>query len=203
MPKASPESKTKFLDAAMQVIRAKGYVAARVEDVCEVAGLSKGSFFHHFKTKEELAIAAAEHFSEMAAGRFAAAPYQEETDPRARLLGYVDFRIAILQGPIPGFTCLLGTMVQETYETQPTLLSACERHLSAHAADLVPDVVAAKAQYAPAAPWTPEAFADYIVATIQGAFIFAKARQGPETAAQTLRLLQRHLELEFPLSRSR
>ncbi|WP_433964764.1 TetR/AcrR family transcriptional regulator [Tunturiibacter gelidiferens] len=45
------ESKTKFLDAAMHVIRVKGYSATRIEDVCEEAGLTKGSFFHHFRSK--------------------------------------------------------------------------------------------------------------------------------------------------------
>jgi hypothetical protein len=38
------ESKTKFLDAAMHVIRVKGYAATRIEDICDEAGLTKGSF---------------------------------------------------------------------------------------------------------------------------------------------------------------
>jgi DNA-binding transcriptional regulator YbjK len=50
------ESKTRLLQAALAVIRAKGYTATRIEDVCEAAGLTKGSFFHHFSTKEDLAI---------------------------------------------------------------------------------------------------------------------------------------------------
>jgi Bacterial regulatory proteins, tetR family len=45
------------LDAAVQVIRAKGYSAMTIDDVCLAAGLTKGSFFHHFKSKEELALA--------------------------------------------------------------------------------------------------------------------------------------------------
>jgi len=44
------DSKTKLLNAALHVIRAKGYTATRVEDICEAAGVTKGSFFHHFKT---------------------------------------------------------------------------------------------------------------------------------------------------------
>src|ERR1700688_2524190 len=52
---ARHESKTKLLNAALQVIREKGYSATRIEDVCEAAGLTKGSFFHHFKSKEDLA----------------------------------------------------------------------------------------------------------------------------------------------------
>ena len=52
------QSKLKLLDAMISVVRAKGYNATRVEDVCEAAGLTKGSFFHHFKSKEELVLGA-------------------------------------------------------------------------------------------------------------------------------------------------
>jgi TetR/AcrR family transcriptional repressor of nem operon len=121
------ESKTRILDAALRVIRAKGYSATTIDDICLAAGLTKGSFFHHFKSKEELALAAAGHFAAMADGLFAQAPYRALHDPLDRLLGYVDFRKAILQGSLPEFTCLLGTMVQETFESHPAIRDACDR----------------------------------------------------------------------------
>jgi len=105
------ESKTKILDAALHVIRAKGYEATRIEDVCEAAGLTKGSFFYHFKSKEDLALAAVDYWGEMTGAFFASAPYHESADPLERLLAYVDFRKAILQGCLPDFTCLVGTDV--------------------------------------------------------------------------------------------
>ena len=80
----------------MQVIRAQGYSGTTVDDICSAAGLTKGAFFHHFKSKEDLALAAAKHFSQMAERLFATAPYRELADPLDRLLGYVDFRAAIL-----------------------------------------------------------------------------------------------------------
>ena len=92
------ESKTKLLDAALHVIRAKGYSAARIEDVCEAAGLTKGSFFHHFKSKDELAVATTRHWSEVTDKVFEQAPYRFHSDPLDRVLGYVDFRKSILQG---------------------------------------------------------------------------------------------------------
>ena len=94
----------------VQVIRAQGYSATTVDDICGAAGLTKGAFFHHFKSKEDLAVAAAAHFSEMAERLFAGAPYRELADPLDRVLGYIDFRSAIIDGPIPEFTCLLGTL---------------------------------------------------------------------------------------------
>ena len=58
------ESKTRLLNAAIRVIRSKGYCATRIEDICEAAGLTKGSFFHHFDSKEALALDAAEYWIE-------------------------------------------------------------------------------------------------------------------------------------------
>jgi TetR/AcrR family transcriptional regulator, transcriptional repressor for nem operon len=190
-------SKTRFLDAAMRVIRAKGYTAARIEDVCEAAGLTKGSFFHHFDTKEDLALAAADHFAAMADRLFAAAPYRQIADPLERLLAYVDFRGAILQGELPDYTCLLGTMVQEVYETHPAIRAACERHIGAHAETVARDIAEAKERYAPNASWNPDSLALFTQAVIQGAFVLAKAKHGPEIAAECLTHLRRYIETQF------
>ncbi|MFN0105300.1 MAG: TetR/AcrR family transcriptional regulator [Bryobacteraceae bacterium] len=191
------ESKTKLLDAALHVIRAKGYNATTVDDICLQAGVTKGSFFHHFKSKEDLALSAANRFSAMAAGLFAAAPYRDARDPLKRLLGYVDFRAAILTGELPGFTCLLGTMVQEIYATHPEIRAACDLGMSSHVADLTLDIEAAKRRYAPAAPWTAESVGRFIQAVLQGSFILAKAKQGPEVVRESLEHLRRYLEILF------
>ncbi len=191
------ESKTRFLDAALRVFRAKGYTATRIEDICEAAGLSKGSFFHHFKTKEDLALAAADHFAAMADGVFESAAFQDAADPLDRLLGYVDLRAAMLQGELPDYTCLLGTMVQEVYDTHPTIRAACERNISAHAADVAIHIAEAKRLYAPNASWTPESLALYTQAVIQGAFILAKAKHDAGVAADCIAHLRRYLQTLF------
>jgi TetR/AcrR family transcriptional repressor of nem operon len=190
------EPKTKLLDAAMGVIRAKGYTAATVEDICAAAGVTKGSFFHHFKTKEQLAIEAAAHFGKMASGLFDA-PYRQAADPLDRVLGYIDLRIAILKGELGEFTCLLGTMVQEVYDTHPKIRAACDLHISEHAAEVTKDIEAAKKLYAPDLSWSAESLSLHTQAVIQGALLLAKAKHGPEVAVVCLGHLRRYLELLF------
>jgi TetR/AcrR family transcriptional regulator, transcriptional repressor for nem operon len=190
-------SKTKLLEAALLSIRTSGYAATTIDDVCAAAGLTKGSFFHHFKSKEDLALAAAAHFSAMADALFANAPYRALPDPLERLLGYVDFRRAILEGPLPEFTCLLGTMVQETYASHPAIRTACDTYISAHAAQVARDIAEAKARYVPEASWSAESLGLYTQAVLQGAFILAKAKQGPDVAAECLLHLRRYLEMLF------
>jgi TetR/AcrR family transcriptional repressor of nem operon len=191
------ESKTRLLDAALHVIRAKGYSATRIEDVCEAAGLTKGSFFHHFKSKEDLALGAADYWIEGTGALFLSASYHVPADPLDRLLAYVDFRKSLLMGDLPDFTCLVGTMVQETYDTHPAIREACNRSISDHAATLVPDIEEAIRQRGIQANWTAESLALYTQATIQGAFILAKAKHTREVAAECIDHLRRYLELLF------
>ena len=199
--KARPDARRRLLDAAMQVIRGQGYSATSVDDICRIAGLTKGAFFHHFKSKEELAVAAAAHFSAMAEGLFAAAPYRQLSDPLDRLLGYIDFRAAIIEGPIPAFTCLLGTMVQEAYATSPAIRQACDTYIGLHAAEVAKDTAAAKALYAPDAEWRAESLALYTQAVLQGAFILAKAKNGNAIARDCVAHLRSYLELLFHRSK--
>lgn len=193
MTSAQHESRTRLLDAALDVFRAKGYTATRVEDICAAAGLTKGSFFHHFKTKDDLAIAAADRWSVVTGEIFRGADYHKPADPVDRLLGYVEFRKALLRGSLAEYTCLLGTLVQEIYDTNPPIRIACEQSLSTHIAMLMSDIEAAKAAHAPGAAWTPESLALHMQAVIQGAFIMAKARYDADVAAASIDHLKRYI----------
>jgi TetR/AcrR family transcriptional repressor of nem operon len=191
------ESKAALLDAALLVFRAKGYAATRVEDICEAAELTKGSFFHHFKSKEDLAIAAAEHWITVTSPTFVSAAYRTLPDPLDRLLAYIDFRKALLTGALPEFTCFAGTMIQEIYETHPAVRDACEKSISGHAATLEADIDEAMRLYRADRPFSAESLALYTQAVMQGAFILAKAKQGPAVAADCLDHLRQHIEMLF------
>jgi TetR/AcrR family transcriptional regulator, transcriptional repressor for nem operon len=197
------ESKTKLLDAALNVIRAKGYTATRIEDICDAAGLTKGSFFHHFKSKEDLALAAAAHWSDVTGGVFLAAPYHAPADPLDRLLAYVDFRKALIRGELPDFTCFAGTTVQEVYYTHPAIRDACANSIGGHAATLNADIAEAMEKYGIAGDWSAAGLALHTQAVIQGAFVLAKAKQDPNLALASLDHLRRYLELLFRPARTK
>jgi TetR/AcrR family transcriptional repressor of nem operon len=203
--RASPKqsAREKILDAAVAVIRTKGYAATTVDDLCAKAGVTKGAFFHHFRSKDDLAVAAAGYWSESTDGLFAAAPYHKHADPLDRLLGYIDFRKSLLAGGIPDFTCLVGTMVQETYDTNPAIRDACARSITGHAGTLEADIRAAIERYGIEPAWTARSLALYTQAVLQGAFILAKATGGAKAAADAVDHLRRYVELLFQKPRRR
>jgi len=188
----------KLLLAAVDVVRAQGYAATSIDDLCLAAGVTKGAFFHHFKSKEDLAVAAAGYWAESTGELFAAAPYHALPDPVARLLGYIDFRSAILVRGLPAFTCLAGTMVQETYGSHPAIRDACARAIISHAAKVESDIEAAIAMRGIVPPWTAASLALHMQAVLQGAFILAKATGEVATAAACLAHLRRYVEMLFP-----
>jgi TetR/AcrR family transcriptional regulator, transcriptional repressor for nem operon len=197
MVQAPHESKIRLLDATLKVVRTKGYSATRIEDVCAEAGLTKGSFFHHFKSKEDLALAAAAHWDALSLQVFADAPYHAATDPLSRLIAYVEFRKAILTGDLPDFTCFAGTIIQEAYRTHPDVSVACGRSIAGQARALEADIRAAMRDHGIRGAWTAESLALHILAVIQGGFILAKTRGSATVAVESLDHLRRYIELLF------
>ena len=191
------DARSRLLQAARDVIRAQGFAATSVDDLCKAAGVTKGAFFHYFENKEALGVAAAVHWAETTAAFFANAPYHHHDDPLDRLLGYVEFRKAIIQGDLAAFTCLVGTMTQEVYGSHPAIRDACAASIFGHATTLEPDIAAAMEARRIRADWTPASLARHTQAILQGAFILAKATGDRAMALESIDHLKRYLALLF------
>src|SRR5581483_11975057 len=63
MPKNGAETRTELMDAAQNLILAQGFAGTSVDAILERTGLTKGAFFHHFKSKHDLARALVERYA--------------------------------------------------------------------------------------------------------------------------------------------
>jgi TetR/AcrR family transcriptional repressor of nem operon len=190
-------AKDKLIAAAFSLIRKNGYASTTVDELCHEAGVTKGSFFHYFASKEALAVAAAHAWSERNRELFGSASYHKHKDPLKRLLGYIDFRKDLIRGEISQFTCLVGTMVQENYESAPNIRRACEESIVGHAQSLEADIAESIRLYKPKEKITAEGLALHTQAVIQGSFILAKAKTDPEMVLDSLDHLKKYFRLLF------
>jgi len=185
-------ARDRLLDAAIRQFRVKGYDATSVDDLCRAAGVTKGAFFHHFPSKEAIALAAIERFLAWLDGIFDRAGWRRLPDPRDRVLAYIDTRTRLLNGELAHITCLLGALAQETFATHPALREACNAgfrsHLAAFEADIA-EILAARGE----AGFTAESLSRHVMAVIQGAFVLAKAHGGAAPAIDSLRHLRRYV----------
>jgi TetR/AcrR family transcriptional repressor of nem operon len=190
---SAPAARDKLVQAGSELIRRNGYVATSVDDVCGAVGMTKGAFFHYFKTKEDLAQACLEQWKTQMSGIIQSAPFQELTDPLEKILGCMDFFVGVFSNPKHMKSCLAGTVVQEVSETHPTLRKAANAcFVSGEKAmkSLLDDACAASGKNLDTA-----ALAGLWIATLQGSLILSKASRNSSVVAENLKQLRRYITM--------
>jgi TetR/AcrR family transcriptional repressor of nem operon len=191
-------AREKLIGAAIATVRYKGFSATSVDEICGAAGVTKGAFFHHFASKEALAVAAAGAWTDIAEQRIFTQPdWVRISDPLDRLMGHIEFRLSMLDGPAEDFTCFVGTMVQEAYNSSDPIRAACDASITAYAERLAEDIEAAIDAYGIGYGVSALDLAYYIQAVLQGAFIMAKAKGSPQIARDSVAHLKRYVEMLF------
>jgi TetR/AcrR family transcriptional regulator, transcriptional repressor for nem operon len=191
-------ARAKLIEAAIATVRYKGFSATSVDEICAAAGVTKGAFFHHFASKEALAVASAGAWTDIAEQRIFTLPdWVRIADPLDRLMGHIDFRLSMLGGPAEDFTCFVGTMVQEAYNTSDPIRASCDASITAYARRLAEDIQPAIDQYGIGHDVRALDLAYHVQAVLQGAFILAKAKGNPEIARESVAHLKRYVIMLF------
>ncbi|MBI5197630.1 MAG: TetR/AcrR family transcriptional regulator [Nitrospirae bacterium] len=190
-------AKEKLLDAAQRLMLAKGYEATSVEEICSATGLTKGSFFHYFGSKEDLGKAALDRHVSARFQTFQEAPFMKKTDPLQRIYGYVDFIAEMNRNPEGQIGCLLGVFSQELSDTRPGIRSQCARQFAQWAEALKQDLDMAKEKYRPRTSVNARELAEHLIAVIEGSLILAKANQDREIVGRNLRHFKQYLKSIF------
>jgi TetR/AcrR family transcriptional repressor of nem operon len=193
-----PETKRKLVDAGVKLMRLKGFNATSVDEICSAAGVTKGGFFHYFKSKEDLAQTAANHFRDLRRARFAEALFRKLADPLERVFGRLEFTKEVLTGPSPlADGCLIGMFAQEVASTNPGLRQLCEDSFLHSAQDFEQDLAEAKALYAPKGDFDPKKLAFMYVSIYQGSKMMAKVLDSRTMLADNLDQFRHCLENLF------
>ncbi|WP_374641768.1 TetR/AcrR family transcriptional regulator [Tabrizicola sp.] len=190
------EARARLIEAARSLVRHKGFAATSVDDLCAAAGVTKGAFFHHFPSKEALGVALIEDWTETTGAMFAAHPYNSLPDPLDRVLAYLDLRRQLLELPIPEFSCVAGTTVQEAYESSPPIRAAAAASLRS-GVDHVRAHLAAVLAAHPVPGVTAESLGRMFQVAVQGGIVLAKALDDPAPAREAFDHLERYLRLLF------
>lgn len=195
-----PETKRKLVDAGVELMRAHGYNATTVDDICATAGVTKGGFFHYFKSKDELAKAALGRFFEGRQSDYEQAPFHKLADPLDRVFGrldYVEKSYGDNNHPTKG--CLIGVFAQEMAFANPELRGACQGFFTKIASDVAKDLAEAKAAHASKATFDPKDLAMFYVSVVQGSLLLAKAAGTNDVLKSNIEQFRQYLQYLFGL----
>lgn len=127
-------ARDKLLEAALAEMLSRGYSATTVDEICDRAGVSKGSFYHFFSSKEDLGLAVLDAYHEKNLEVLSSAPATGGKS-RGGALWLVDHLIASA-GTMWGGGCLLGSFALELAETNTTIAKAVSKRFHAVARKL-------------------------------------------------------------------
>jgi AcrR family transcriptional regulator len=126
-------NRDKIIDAARQLVRAKGMDAVSMDEVAKVAGVGAGTLYRHFPTKDDLYVAVVEAWAETVNARVDEAMSSAGTD-RDRLLAWLRVYVEMLtahKGAAARITASLGDPGSAYATKCTTYLSANERVIAA------------------------------------------------------------------------
>ncbi|HXF10178.1 MAG TPA: TetR/AcrR family transcriptional regulator [Desulfuromonadaceae bacterium] len=193
-----PETKRKLVDAGVKLMRARGYNATTVDDICTDAGVTKGGFFHYFKSKDDIARVALTHFYEGRVQEYEAAPFRKLADPLDRVFGRLDYVKEYMDGAgkvTKG--CLIGVFAQELALTNPEIRDVCQGFFSRMVRDFSADLAAAKAAHAPDSKFDPKSVAQVYLAIIQGSLMLAKSAGNNDVLRENIEQFRDYLRCLF------
>ena len=122
MPMPKQTAREKVIQASQQLMVAQGYTATTVDEIVEAAGVAKGSFYHAFKSKEELALAALDDYFQHGMTIIAGGAYVDEQDPVKKVFAFLD-HVNDKACELWEHGCLLGSMSIELADNYPNLIA--------------------------------------------------------------------------------
>jgi TetR/AcrR family transcriptional repressor of nem operon len=201
MPRDGSLTRNRIMDAAQQMVLDVGLSGTSVEKVIGHAGVTRGTFFYHFKTKHDLAAALIERYAAEDRHHFADAMGKAEQlarDPLQQLLIFVGLFIDMteqLEEPFPG--CLYASYCYQSGAISPQTMAQVERMMLFWREQLSAKLEQVAAHYPPRIPIVVGQVADHVLATFEGAFILSKILKEPKLAAEQLVQCRNYLELLF------
>ena len=169
-------ARLKLIRSTQIAMLARGYSAAGVDDICRDAGVSKGSFYHQFPSKEDLAIAALGDFYETGLKNLLAIDLSG-APPERQLLAFLD-AIARQGHDFWKSGCLIGALATEMALTSPALQAEVSRLFSETATTLEPLVEPFVASLRGKAP-SAAALAEHFLVVVEGAIVISRAHNDP------------------------
>jgi len=201
MPASATDTRERILDAAQRIVMRRGFASASVDAIQEEAEISRGTFFYHFPSKDDLArellLRYAEEDREMTED-FMRKAERLTRDPLQQLLVFVglheelfeemeDYQAGCL---FASYSYEAGLFDDETHEVINDSVDSFKELVGSKIAE-------AMDTHPPRVPVEPYAVAEMAYGIMQGAFIVSRVRDDRSVMLEHLRQFRTYLELLF------
>jgi TetR/AcrR family transcriptional repressor of nem operon len=201
MASKGEDTRKRILDAAQTLVLGHGFAGVSVDQLIKSLGLTKGAFFHHFRSKNDLARALIRRYADEGLALFRdnlARAGKLSDDPLQQLLilvGLYEELFESLTEPYPG--CLLASYVYELQQFDEETRAIINEEFIESRREVTKLIRAIMNKYPPRRPVDPMTLADGFMSTFEGAFILSKSLDEADITVKQLRLYRTTIEALF------
>lgn len=193
-------TRQKLVEAAIRLILRQGFPATTVDAICAEAGVTKGSFFHYFESKEAIGLAAADAWGAHGTALYAEAWQDAKADPLDQLHRFFEIMDGFTRNPDEPCTCVVGMLSQEMSLAHSGFRDNAAHHLTHWTENVKTMLAAAKEKHPPVVDFDVERVAWFLNSLWQGSMLVAKTIQSPEMIRANLRFAREWIDSFFGLS---
>jgi len=174
---ATKSTRDHLIDTGLKLMHQHGYNATGLTEILKAADVPKGSFYHHFGSKEDFAAAALERYTTREAKHAATVLNDAKAPPLKRLKRYFTDLVRFYgqKGEIPG--CMMGRFSLEIAAANPQLrkqISGSFAHWEHTIATVIQQAVAQKEL---PADTDSESLAGFLLNSWEGALLRSQAEE--------------------------
>lgn len=201
MAKNGQSTRERILETANDLILSQGYAATSLDQILERTGVTKGAFFYHFKSKDELARALFERYlaSERQIVESTLRRAEKLTsDPLQQVLvtlGLFEELFDALEAPHPG--CLIASYLYQNDLMTPETIARSREAFILWRRELAAKLRAAAKQHPPRIAPDYDAIADMLTTIVEGGMVMSKLFDDPKIMVRQLRQLRAYIELVY------
>lgn len=191
-------TREKLVDAAVRLMLKRGFVATGVDDVCAEAGVTKGAFFHYFKSKEDIGVAALQRWADFGMALYAEAERLDiSEDPLVRVHKMLDIMTGFAEQPEECVCCLVGMFAQEMSFTNEQLRKGSAKALGDWTTYVATLLKEAKEIHKPVIDFDAEGVAWFLNSIWQGSMLIGKTQPDSTVVVQNLRHARAYVDSLF------
>jgi TetR/AcrR family transcriptional repressor of nem operon len=187
-------TRNRIVACATDLIYEKGYSRTTVDEVIQRAGVTKGSFYHHFLSKEELGCAVIENASSYILKSLSRPLNQPHLSPLERIDKVLRQIQSLVEEADCSRGCIIGNLALEMSHDHEDF-----RVLLAEAFKSWSSLIAGQLEEMKAGGCMPEdfdctAFADFSISAIEGAIMMSKVTRNPAPMLNSIDMVLESLE---------
>lgn len=192
-----PDKKYKLIVSALNLMLAKGYYATTIDDICVDAGVTKGSYFHYFKNKEDIAKASLDYFTALQRTVFEEGPHHQEHDAWRKLHLFLDYYKVIADHPDLPNSCLASTFIQELSDEFPDIKLQCEQNFDINASLLEDILLQCQQQYKPIQNFDAKQTSQFFTSLYQGSLLYSRVKLDNAILKQNIDQFRQYINCIF------